>query len=131
MADTIAEQKPAEAPPPPVRRRPRRNRSRVFFLVIAVVIILAIGGYFLWTYLSSYESTDDAQIDGHINAISARITGHLSEVLVEDSQLVKAGDVLVKIDPRDYEVALSQAQANLADAEASLENARTDLPIIS
>jgi membrane fusion protein (multidrug efflux system) len=93
--------------------------------------VLAVGGYLLWQYLSSYESTDDAQIDGHINAISARISGHLSEVLVEDSQIVKAGDVLVKIDPRDYEVAVSQAQANLADAAASLENARTDLPIVS
>ena len=129
MADTIVEQKPAEAPRPPLRRRPRR-RARIL-VVFVLVIVLAVAGYFLWTYLSSYESTDDAQIDGHINAISARITGHLSEVLVEDSQLVKAGDVLVKIDPRDYEVALSQAQANLADAEASLENARTDLPIIS
>jgi membrane fusion protein (multidrug efflux system) len=130
MADTIAEQKPAETTRPPVRRRPGRNRTRIF-VVIAVVILLAVGGYFLWQYLSSYESTDDAQIDGHINAISARIAGHLSEVLVEDAQLVKAGDVLVKIDPRDYEVAVSQAQANLADAEASLASARTDLPIIS
>jgi membrane fusion protein (multidrug efflux system) len=98
---------------------------------IALVIILAIGGYLLWKYLSSYESTDDAQIDGHVNAISARISGHLSEVPVEDAQIVKAGDVLVKIDPRDYEVAVSQAQANLADAEASLQSARTDLPIVS
>ncbi|HTC88260.1 MAG TPA: hypothetical protein VK686_08170, partial [Bryobacteraceae bacterium] len=74
MAETIVEQKPAETTRPPVRRKPRRNRSRIF-LVIAGVIILAVGGYFLWNYLSSYESTDDAQIDGHINAISARITG--------------------------------------------------------
>ena len=130
MADTIAEQKPAEAPRTPARRRPSRRRARIFIL-IALVILLAVGGYLLWQYLSSYESTDDAQIDGHINAVSARIAGHLSEVPVEDSQLVKAGDVLVKIDPRDFEVAVSQAQANLADAEASLENARTDLPIIS
>src|SRR5580692_4084103 len=132
MADTIVEQqqKPAETTRPPVRRRPGRSRTRIF-VVIALVIVLAVGGYLLWQYLSSYESTDDAQIDGHINAISARISGHLSEVLVEDSQIVKAGDVLVKIDPRDFEVAVSQAQANLADAEASLENARTDLPIIS
>jgi membrane fusion protein, multidrug efflux system len=130
MADTIVGQKPAETTRPPVRRRPSRSRAPIL-VAITLVILLAVGGYFLWQYLSSYESTDDAQIDGHINAISARIAGHLSEVLVEDSQLVKAGDVLVKIDPRDYEVALSQAQANLADAEASLENARTDLPIIS
>src|ERR1700693_2071173 len=130
MADTIVEQKPAQAPPSPVRRKPRRGRTRIFVL-IALVILLAIGGYFLWKYLSSYESTDDAQIDGHVNAISARISGHLSEVLVQDSQIVKAGDVLVKIDPRDYEVALSQAQANLSDAEASLQSARSDLPIVS
>src|SRR6202166_254996 len=116
MADTTVEQKPAQAPPSPVRRKPRRSRARIF-LPIALVIVLAIGGYLLWKYFSTYESTDDAQIDGHVNAISARISGHLSEVLVQDSQIVKAGDVLVKIDPRDYEVALSQAQANLVDAE--------------
>jgi membrane fusion protein, multidrug efflux system len=100
-------------------------------LLLVLLIALAVGGYVLWRYLSSYESTDDAQIDGHVDAISARISGHLSEVLVEDARIVKAGDVLVKIDPRDYEVAVSQAQANLADAEASLQSARTDLPIVS
>jgi membrane fusion protein, multidrug efflux system len=131
MADTTVEQKPAQAPPSPVRRKPRRSRTRIFVLIALVILLLAIGGYFLWKYLSSYESTDDAQIDGHVNAISARISGHLSEVLVQDSQIVKAGDVLVKIDPRDYEVALSQAQANLSDAEASLQSARSDLPIVS
>jgi membrane fusion protein (multidrug efflux system) len=130
MADTMVEQKPAQAPPPPVRRKPRRSRARIF-LLFALLIVLAIGSYALWDYLSSYESTDDAQIDGHVNAISARITGHLSEVLVEDAQLVKAGDVLVKIDPRDYEVAVSQSEADLADAEAALQTARTDLPIVS
>jgi membrane fusion protein (multidrug efflux system) len=98
---------------------------------MAVLALAVVAGVYLWRYFNTYESTDDAQIDGHINAISARISGHLSEVLVEDSQIVKAGDVLVKIDPRDYEVAVSQAQANLADAAASLENARTDLPIVS
>src|SRR5580704_16796537 len=132
MADTIVEQhqKPAETTRPPVRRRPGRSRTRIF-VVIALVIVLAVGGYLLWQYLSSYESTDDAQIDWHINAISARISGHLSEVLVEDSQIVKAGDVLVRIDPRDYEVAVSKAEADLADAQASLQSARTDLPIVS
>jgi len=100
-------------------------------LIVVFLMALAVGGFFLWRYLSSYESTDDAQIDGHVNAISARISGHLSEVLVEDAQIVKAGDVMVKIDPRDYEVAVSKAEADLADAEASLQNARTDLPIVS
>ena len=93
MADTIVEQKSTEASPPPLRRKPRRRGARIL-AAIALVIILAIGGYLLWKYLSSYESTDDAQIDGHVNAISARISGHLSEVPVEDAQIVKAGDVL-------------------------------------
>jgi membrane fusion protein (multidrug efflux system) len=130
MADTVVEEKRTAAPSaPPVKRR-RRMWPR-FLLLGVLLIALAVGGYFLWQYLSSYESTDDAQIDGHINAISARISGHLSEVLVEDSQIVKAGDVLVRIDPRDYEVAVSKAEADLADAQASLQSARTDLPIVS
>jgi membrane fusion protein, multidrug efflux system len=129
MADAVVEEKRTAGPLPPVRRR-RRMWPR-FLLLLVLLIALAVGGYFLWQYFSSYESTDDAQIDGHINAISARISGNLSEVRVEDAQIVKAGDVLVKIDPRDYEVAVSKAEADLADAEASLQSARTDLPIIS
>jgi membrane fusion protein (multidrug efflux system) len=100
-------------------------------LPVILLIALGVGGYKLWQYLGTYESTDDAQIDGHVDAISARITGHVSEVLVQDAQVVKAGDILVKIDPRDYEVAVAQAEANLADAEASLRSSRTNIPIVS
>jgi len=96
-----------------------------------VLVVLAVAGYFLWRYFGSYESTDDAQIDGHLNAISARISGQVNEVLVEDEQLVKKGDVLVKIDPGDYEVAVAKAEADLADAEAALEGSRTDIPVTS
>jgi membrane fusion protein (multidrug efflux system) len=92
---------------------------------------VAAGAYALWRYFGTYESTDDAQIDGHVDAISARITGHVSEVLVVDAQVVKAGDILVKIDPRDYQVAVAQAEANLADAEASSRSSRTNIPIVS
>ena len=83
----------------------------------------------MWRYLNTYETTDDAQIDGHINAISGRITGNVIEVLAEDEQVVKAGDVLVRIDPRDYEVAVAKAEADLHDAEAALESSRIDIPI--
>ncbi len=136
MADSIVTQKPAEAPPPPppsppAGRRPRRRRLLRFLLPAVVLIALGVGGYLLWQYLGTYESTDDAQIDGHVDAISARITGHVSEVLVEDSQIVKAGDILVRIDPRDYQVAVEQAEANLANAEASSRSTRTNIPIIS
>jgi membrane fusion protein (multidrug efflux system) len=131
MADTIVEEKRTDGPvTPPVRRRRRSNWTRILLLIV-LLIAIAAGGYFLWRYLSSYESTDDAQVDGHVNAISARISGHLSDVLVEDAQIVKAGDVLVKIDPRDYEVAVSKAEADLSDAQASLQTASIDIPIIS
>ena len=132
MADSIVEQSRLGAPPsPPVGRRPRRRRPWRILALIVLLIALGVGGYQLWKYLSAYESTDDAQIDGHVDAISARITGHVSEVLVEDAQVVKAGDILVKIDPRDYEVAVAQAEANLAEAEASSRSSRTNIPIVS
>ena len=92
-------------------------------------LLLGAGGYFLWRYLNTYETTDDAQIDGHINAVSGRIAGQVIQVGAEDEQFVNAGDVLVKLDPRDYEVALAKAQADLKDAEAALERSRIDIPI--
>src|SRR5215472_12425036 len=131
MADTNVDETKTERPLPPVRRKPRRRKAKFLVWGVPLLIVAAAGGYFLWTYLSSYESTDDAQIDGHVDAISARITGHVSDVLVEDAQVVNGGDILVKIDPRDYEVAVAQAEANLADAEASMRSSRTDVPIVS
>ncbi|HLY19303.1 MAG TPA: HlyD family secretion protein [Bryobacteraceae bacterium] len=116
-----------EAPSQPVVRKRKRGKIRIIGPILLVVLVVA--GYFLWQYFGSYETTDDAQIDGHLNAISARISGQVSEVLVEEEQIVKAGDVLVKIDPRDYQVAVEKAQADLADAEATLASSRTDVPI--
>lgn len=128
-ATTVAEKK-IDAPPSRLTRKPRRNPARII-LPVALVVVLAVGGYYLWRYFGTYESTDDAQIDGHLNAISARINGQVSQVLVEDQQVVKQGDVLVKIDPSDFEVAVARAEADLADAEATLESSRTDVPIVS
>jgi len=98
-------------------------------MVPIVILILLVGGYFLWKHFDAYESTDDAQIDGHINAISARISGNVIQVLTDDEKYVKAGDVLVRIDPKDYEVAVAKAEADLADVEASAQGSRTDIPI--
>jgi len=111
---------------------PRRRRRVARFLIpIVAVVILGVGGYYLWKYVNTYETTDDAQIDGHINAVSGRIAGNVIEVGAEDEQYVKSGDVLVRLDPRDYEVALLKAQADLGDAEAALESSRIDIPIIT
>jgi membrane fusion protein (multidrug efflux system) len=109
----------------------RRRRWKRFLIPIAAVLALGIAGYYLLRYFGTYESTDDAQIDGHINALSGRITGNVIEVRAEDEQYVNAGDVLVRLDPKDYEVALAKAQADLADAEATLESSRIDVPIIA
>ena len=88
-------------------------------------------GVLLWRYLSSYESTDDAQGDVHLYPVSARISGYVVKVKVGDNQWVKKGDVLVEIDPTDYEVSLKQAQANLANAEATAQSLNITVPITS
>jgi len=110
--------------------RKRRKFGRTLIVVLAVVVV-AVAGFYLWRYLNAYESTDDAQVDGHIDAVSTRISGNVLEVLAEDEQYVRAGDVLVRIDPKDYQVALAKAEADLADAEAALETSRIDIPITS
>ena len=128
MAETTTT---AEKQAPSQAIDPKRKRGRIRIIGAILLVVLVVAGYFLWRYFSSYESTDDAQVDGHLNAISARINGQVSEVLVEEEQIVKAGDVLVRIDPRDYQVAVEKAEADLADAEATLASSRTDVPITS
>src|SRR6267154_3177239 len=100
--------------------RERNPRLRMFMIVGVVVLLVA--GVFLWRYFNSYESTDDAQIDGHLNSVSARVSGHVDKLLVDDNQYVHAGQPLVQIDPRDYQVAVARAKADydtaVADARA-------------
>jgi membrane fusion protein (multidrug efflux system) len=98
---------------------------------VIAVLVLFVGGWFLWRYLSSYESTDDAQVDVHLSPISARISGYVIKVNVGDNQWVQKGDVLVEIDPKDYEVAVEQAQASLASAAATAESLNITVPITS
>jgi membrane fusion protein, multidrug efflux system len=114
------------APPPPRRSKRRRN-----ILILVVVLVVLVGGVFLWRYLSSYESTDDAQADVHLYPVSARVSGYVVRVNVDDNQWVEKGTVLVEIDPKDYEVAVAQAQANLANAEATAQSLNITIPITS
>src|SRR5271167_585610 len=129
-------QRPANQPAPlPASERDLRWKSfqagnprfRVFLIVGIIVILVA--GFFLWRYFASYEDTDDAQIDGHLNSISARVSGHVLKLLVEDNQYVAAGTPLVTIDPKDYQVAVDRAQADYADARAMADAARVNVPI--
>src|SRR5277367_6142341 len=112
--------------------RPRKNaRRRRNIIIVAAVLVLLVGGFFLWRYLSSYESTDDAQADVHLYPVSARVSRYVIKVNVDDNQWVKKGTVLVEIDPKDYEVAVAQAQANLASAGATAESLNLTVPITS
>src|SRR5271170_1405698 len=120
----------ATPPPPDVRKALHRSPAARMFAIGAVLVLL-IGGFFAWRYFASYESTDDAQVDGHLMPLSARISGYVIKVNVDDNQLVKAGTVLAEIDPRDYEVAAEQARANLADSEAQAASLGINVPITS
>jgi membrane fusion protein (multidrug efflux system) len=110
-----------QSPPSFLGRIPRR--LRILALVTAILILIPVG-YRGWNYLQSYQSTDDAQVDGHIDPISSRINGTVSKVMVEDNQRVTAGQLLVEIDLIDYQVAVDQARAQLAQAEAQVEAAK-------
>ncbi len=111
------------------RRYVRRHPGRVLLGAIALVVV-AVGSVLLWKYFSSYESTDDAQVDGHLNMISPRIPGRVVGVYVENNQVVEAGQVLVDLDPRDYQVALQQAIGAYQEAVAQLHAQNPSVPII-
>jgi len=109
--------------------RSRSPRLRMF-LIIGVVVVL-VAGFFLWRYFNSYESTDDAQIDGHLNPLSARVGGHIEKLLVEDNQFVQAGQPVAQIDPRDYQVLVARAKADYDNAVAAAQAAGVNVPITS
>jgi len=121
----------SQGPPAPETRGSPSPASRTgtLLLVAGIVLVLVVGGVFLWRYLATYESTDDAQVDGHLNAISARVAGYVTDVDVTDNQYVEKGQRLVQIDPRDYQVAVEKAKADLADAEAAAQAMNLNVPV--
>jgi membrane fusion protein, multidrug efflux system len=108
-----------------------KRRSYKTLILVASLVVLAVGGAFLWHYLSGFESTDDAQVDVHLYPVSARIPGYIQKVNVDDNQWVDQGSTLVEIDPKDYEVALARAQATLDAAKAAAKGSNIDVPISS
>ncbi|HZW95602.1 MAG TPA: HlyD family secretion protein [Candidatus Eremiobacteraceae bacterium] len=122
--------KPLPATERDFRTRPSRTASPGFRIgVIIAVVVLLVVGFFVYRYVSSYESTDDAEVDGHINSISPRISGHVIKLNVNDNQYVQAGTVLVEIDPTDYQVAYEKAKAEFEDAQATAAAAGVNVPI--
>ena len=114
------------------RRRPSRTSTPAFRIALIIAaVVLIVAGFFVYRYLSSYEDTDDAQMDGYINTVSARISGHITKLNVRDNQYVQAGAVLVEIDPTDYQVAYERAKADFESAQAAAAAAGVTVPITS
>jgi membrane fusion protein (multidrug efflux system) len=115
-----------QAPP----ETPAGNARRKFIIIAVVLLLVLTAGFFYWRSTLT-EDTDDAQVDGDLYQVSAHVSGQVLKVYVTDNQAVKAGDPIAEIDPRDYQVALEQAQAQLANARASFVQANANVPITS
>jgi membrane fusion protein (multidrug efflux system) len=140
MADTTTEApekpKPDEPKPRgpgvgPGRRLVRGLKPRTKILVGALGLAVIVIGFLLYRYFTAFESTDDAQIDGYIYPVSARVTGYVTRVTVDNNQYVEAGTVLAQLDPKDYEVAVANARATLANDQANASAQGTNVPITS
>jgi membrane fusion protein, multidrug efflux system len=113
-----------------LRHSLREHPGKSLVGVLALLAVLIVTAYFLRN-LFLYEDTDDAQVDGHVMPLSARISGQIKEVHVIEGQLVHFNDVLVTIDPADYKIAAEQAEANLANALATAASSHWSVPITS
>jgi len=113
--------------------RPSAGRRKLArkILLLPLGLALIVIAILLYRHYAAWESTDDAQIDGYIYPLSSRVSGYVTRVMVDDNRYVKAGTVLVQLDPKDYEVALANANATLADDRASAAALQTNVPITS
>lgn len=110
-------------------KRPLKLRTKILLGVGGLVVVAS--GILLYLYFTTFESTDDAQIDGYIYPVSPRVTGYVTRVTVDNNQYVEAGTVLVQLDPKDYEVAVANAKAALANDQASAAAQKTNVPVTS
>ncbi|HJT25780.1 MAG TPA: efflux RND transporter periplasmic adaptor subunit [Pyrinomonadaceae bacterium] len=118
-----------DQPDAEVARRPFYKRRGVIIAVAVVLLLGAIFGVRYWLYSRSHESTDDAFIDGHIIQVSPKASGYVAKIYVNDNQQVKAGDLIVELDARDYEVRLQQAKAALDAGLAKENEAKTNVTL--
>ena len=102
------------------------RRKGIVIAVVAVLVVVAAG---VWWHSTYSEDTDDAQINGHLIQVSSRIGGQIAKVYVDENQVVKQGDLIAELDPRDYQVAVENAEAALASAQANAAAANVNVPI--
>jgi membrane fusion protein (multidrug efflux system) len=127
----LADKASGESAAEPVLADDARSNSRRNIFIAAIAVVVLVGSLFLYRYLGGYESTDDAQVDAHLYPVSARVSGYVIKVNVGDNQYVQKGAVLVEIDPKNYEIAVEEAKANLASAEATAQSMNINVPITS
>lgn len=120
---TLPAPEPTKPEPPKPLASPKVRRG----LSIAAIVLI-VAGLALFLYFHNRESTDDAQVDGHITPVASKIYGRVSKVLIDDNQAVKAGQVIVQIDPADYQAVVDQAKAALTLAEDEARSAGVDVP---
>jgi membrane fusion protein (multidrug efflux system) len=128
VADNYPTPAEADADEEAASPQPRYRRKIIVAVVIVVVVLAAVG---IWWRSTYSESTDDAQVNGHLIQVSSRISGQVLKVDVDENQLVKAGDVIAELDPSDYQVAVEKAEAALASAQANAAAADVNVPITS
>lgn len=127
----MADEKPDQQQNSGSDQQLEKPKSRRRFIIIGVVAVLVVGAILFWWHSTFYEDTDDAQVDGHLIQVSARIAGHVTKVNVDENQYVDKGTVLVEIDPKDFQTAVQQDEANLQAAEAAYEAAKVNVPVIN
>jgi membrane fusion protein (multidrug efflux system) len=135
MEEKSATNQPAPAPRPPVSESssvpPPRRRFKVGYLFAAVIglVLIAAAVFFYVRFVAPYEETDDAFIESYVAFISPRVSGPVVKLRITDNQRVKAGDVLLEIDPRDYQVVVDQANADLAAANSRVQQAEAQIVV--
>ena len=135
MDEKIATDKPVPAPRPPVSETaslppPRRRfRARHLVIVVMALVVIAAGLLYYFKEIAPYETTDDAFIDGYVPFVSPRVSGPVVKLLVTDNQRVKAGDILLEIDARDYQTLVDQAHADLAAANTKISEAESQITV--
>ncbi len=113
---------------PSTNGKAQAKRKRV---LIAAVAVVAVATFLLWRHYAGWVSTDDAQIEAHLSPVSARVPGHVVKVMVDNTDYVSKGLVLIQLDPEDFRVAVDQAKSRLADARAAAMVASVGVPIAS
>ena len=116
-------------PTPPVAPPATKGRGRAFLIFFIFLLIAAGVGLYFYLQSRQFESTDDAEVEAHLNSISSRVDGSITRVYVDSNQSVKAGDPLVDLDPRDFQVAVDQSRAQLAQAQSQVTAQRPNIPI--